>query len=52
MNPGPARAETPADKKAYSQLNMSCYTASCHAHSENDEVLGSLIIRMPLNDLD
>ncbi len=31
---------------------MSCYTASCHAHSENDEVLGSLIIRMPLKDLD
>jgi two-component system NtrC family sensor kinase len=31
---------------------LSCYTASCHAHSENDEVLGSLIIRMPLKDLD
>jgi two-component system NtrC family sensor kinase len=31
---------------------MSCYTASCHAHSENDEVLGSLIIRLPLNELD
>lgn len=31
---------------------MSCYTAACHAHSENDEVLGSLIIRMPLKDLD
>lgn len=31
---------------------MSCYTASCHAHSESDEVLGSLIIRMPLKDLD
>ncbi len=31
---------------------MSCYTASCHAHSETDEVLGSLIIRMPLKDLD
>ena len=31
---------------------LSCYTASCHAHSENDEVLGSLIIRMPLEDLD
>ncbi|MCU0378480.1 MAG: ATP-binding protein [Bacteroidales bacterium] len=30
----------------------SCYTASCHAHSENEELLGSLIIRMPLNDLD
>jgi two-component system NtrC family sensor kinase len=31
---------------------MSCYTASCHAHSKNNEVLGSLIIRMPLIELD
>jgi len=31
---------------------ISCYTADCHAHSRNDEVLGSLIIRMPLRDLD
>ncbi len=31
---------------------VSCYTASCHAHTVNDEVLGSLIIRMPLKDLD
>ncbi|MDM8001989.1 MAG: ATP-binding protein [Bacteroidota bacterium] len=31
---------------------VSCYTASCHAHTENDEVLGSLVIRMPLKDLD
>ncbi len=31
---------------------MSCYTASCHAHSENEEVLGSLIIRLPLHELD
>jgi two-component system NtrC family sensor kinase len=31
---------------------LSCYTAACHAHSKNDEVLGSLIIRMPLRDLD
>jgi two-component system, NtrC family, sensor kinase len=30
----------------------SCYTSSCHAHSENEEVLGSLIIKMPLYDLD
>jgi two-component system NtrC family sensor kinase len=30
----------------------SCYTSSCHAHPESDEVLGSLIIKMPLNDLD
>jgi len=31
---------------------QSCYTAACHAHNESDEVLGSLIIRMPLSELD
>lgn len=30
----------------------SCYTSSCHAHAETDKVLGSLIIKMPLYDLD
>lgn len=30
----------------------SCYTAACHAHSETDEVLGSLLLTMPLEDLD
>lgn len=30
----------------------SCYTADCHAHSESDEVLGSFVIRIPLEDLD
>ncbi len=30
----------------------SCYTASCHAHSESDVVLGSLVIKMPLTELD
>jgi two-component system, NtrC family, sensor kinase len=30
----------------------SCYTSSCHAHKETDEVLGSLIIKIPLDDLD
>jgi two-component system, NtrC family, sensor kinase len=30
----------------------SCYTAACHAHSENEEVLGSLIIKLPLEDID
>jgi two-component system, NtrC family, sensor kinase len=30
----------------------SCYTAACHAHSQEDEVLGSLIINLPLKDLD
>jgi two-component system NtrC family sensor kinase len=30
----------------------SCYTSACHAHSESDEVLGSLVIKIPLADLD
>jgi len=30
----------------------SCYTAACHAHAESDEVLGSLLITMPLEDVD
>lgn len=30
----------------------SCYTNACHAHQETEELLGSLIIRIPLNDLD
>jgi two-component system, NtrC family, sensor kinase len=30
----------------------SCYTSACHFHQESDEVLGSLIIKMPLTDLD
>ncbi len=30
----------------------SCYLSSCHAHNESDEVLGSLIIKLPLHDLD
>lgn len=30
----------------------SCYTSACHAHTENDTVLGSLIIKLPLKDLD
>jgi two-component system NtrC family sensor kinase len=30
----------------------SCYTSSCHAHSETDVVLGSLVIKIPLTDLD
>ena len=29
-----------------------CYTSSCHAHTETDDVLGSLIIKIPLYDLD
>jgi len=30
----------------------SCYTATCHAHPESDMILGSLLVSMPLNDLD
>ncbi len=30
----------------------SCYTSACHAHDQNDEVLGSLIIKIPLDVLD
>lgn len=32
--------------------NKSCYTSACHAHNQNEEVLGSLIIKMPLEGLD
>jgi two-component system NtrC family sensor kinase len=30
----------------------SCYTSSCHAHNANEEVLGSLIIKIPLKEMD
>ena len=30
----------------------SCYVSACHAHSEDEEVLGSLIIKVPLAELD
>lgn len=30
----------------------SCYTAACHAHSSDERVLGSLIIKMPLEEVD
>jgi two-component system, NtrC family, sensor kinase len=32
--------------------NPSCHTAACHAHSPDEDVLGSLIIKMPLERLD
>ncbi len=31
---------------------QSCYTAACHAHTESDDLLGSLVIRIPLEELD
>ncbi len=30
----------------------SCYVSACHAHSQEEEVLGSLIIKVPLSELD
>ncbi|HLP72393.1 MAG TPA: ATP-binding protein [Bacteroidales bacterium] len=30
----------------------SCYTADCHAHSRDEEMLGSLIIKLPLREID
>jgi len=30
----------------------SCFTSSCHAHPESEEVLGSFVIRIPLEELD
>jgi two-component system, NtrC family, sensor kinase len=32
--------------------SKSCYTGACHAHSANDEVLGSLLIKIPMGSLD
>jgi two-component system, NtrC family, sensor kinase len=32
--------------------SKSCYQSSCHAHKATDEILGSLIIKVPLKDLD
>ncbi len=31
---------------------QTCYQSSCHAHKASEEVLGSLVIRIPLEDLD
>jgi len=30
----------------------SCYTSACHAHDASEKVLGSFVIRIPLEDLD
>ena len=30
----------------------SCYTNQCHAHQESDDLLGSLVIRIPLEEMD
>jgi two-component system NtrC family sensor kinase len=47
-------------EKGYRQLlirspilnESSCYLSSCHAHQESERVLGSLLIKIPLEDLD
>lgn len=47
-------------EKGYRQLlirspilnERSCFTSACHAHDASEEVLGSLLIKIPLNDLD
>ena len=31
---------------------QSCYTAYCHAHDRSEDVLGSLVIKIPLRDID
>ena len=31
---------------------VSCYTSECHAHPQSEKVLGSLVIKVPLKDLD
>jgi len=31
---------------------QSCYVSACHAHNQNEKVLGSLIIKVPLDVLD
>jgi len=30
----------------------SCHTAACHAHQESDDILGSIVMRIPLDELD
>ena len=32
--------------------SKSCYESSCHAHKATEDVLGSLVIKVPLKDLD
>jgi two-component system NtrC family sensor kinase len=32
--------------------DRTCYVSSCHAHTETQDILGSLIIKMPLHQID
>ncbi len=51
MNPNSPKARNLLIKSPILN-NQSCYTASCHAHNADEKVLGSLIIKMPLQGLD
>lgn len=51
MNPNSPKARNLLIKSPVLN-NPSCSTAACHAHSPDEKVLGSLIIKMPLQSLD
>lgn len=51
MNPGSPKSRNLLVRSPILN-NPSCYTAACHAHSADEQVLGSLIIKMPLQGLD
>jgi two-component system NtrC family sensor kinase len=51
MNPNSAKARNLLIRSPILN-NPSCSTAACHAHSPEEKVLGSLIIKMPLAGLD
>lgn len=52
MNPGGKNNSRHLLIKSPILNNKTCSTAECHAHSPEEEVLGSLIIKMPLEGLD
>ncbi|MBL7968685.1 MAG: HAMP domain-containing protein [Prolixibacteraceae bacterium] len=52
MNPGGKNNSRHLLIKSPILNNKTCSTAECHAHSREEEVLGSLIIKMPLEGLD
>jgi len=51
MNPNSAKARNLLIRSPILN-NPSCSTAACHAHSPEEKILGSLIIKMPLEGLD
>lgn len=52
MNPGGKNNSRHLLIKSPILNNKTCSTAECHAHKPEEEVLGSLIIKMPLEGLD